>query len=480
MQRRTFSLIAAVTHNMGLGYRNQLPWRKFPVDMKWFRQQTTDQTVIMGRQTWESMNSRPLPNRHNIVLSRRADQLKSDQENVKFMTSLDQALTNISTEKAFVIGGSQLYQEAINHPDCQSLMITHTNIKLPADVFFPRISQDHFLVKEVHKKGIKGKLTPVDAEEPIEVGYQMIEYERTQPYTHPSTIYLGEGGYLQALRDIIKYGEERVDRTGVGTKALFGLQFRYNLLRGYPLLTTKKMFTKGIMGELLWFLNGQTDNQVLRDQGIHIWDGNSTREFLDQRGLTDFPEWDIGPSYGFQFRHAGAKYQDCHTKYFEQTDGRFDQVLYVLEQLKNNPHGRRAIINLWNPTDLNQMALPPCLFMYQFWVSEGKYLHCSLYQRSGDMGLGVPFNIASASLLMNILGKLTNLIPRELVHHIGDAHIYSDHLEPLERQIKRTPGPFPILKVEDRNQQTVEDFKLSDFTIEGYHSYPGIKMKMAV
>ena len=475
-----FSLIAAVTKDWGIGFRNGLPWRKFPTDMKWFKECTMNQTVIMGRKTWESMNSKPLPDRHNIVLSMSPfNGSASLPPNVTWTNSLDEALKQVTTPKTYVIGGSKIYEHALEHPACESVLLTHVDHKLPVDTYFPRLSQDNWITKEVHKTGRKGKLTEFDVEEPVEVPYQMIEYVRADPFTHPSTTYLGEGGYLKALDDIIKYGEERLDRTGVGTKALFGLQFRYNIQRGYPLLTTKKMFTKGIIGELLWFLRGQTDVEILREQGIHIWDGNSTREFLDSRGLNHYEEWNIGPSYGFQFRHSGAVYNNAKTDYFDQPN-RFDQVLYVIEQLKTNPHGRRAIINLWNPKDLNGMALPPCLFLYQFWVSEGKYLHCSLYQRSGDMGLGVPFNIASASLLMNILGKLTDLIPRELVHHIGDAHIYTDHIEPLQRQIERTPMPFPILNVKDRGQTKVEDFEVDDFTIEGYNPYPGIKMKMAV
>lgn len=486
-----FSIIAAITRDYGLGYKNNLPWHKFPLDMKWFREQTTNQTVIMGSKTWKSMDSKPLPNRHNIVLTRSAPPLGADP-NVTFTSSLDAALAKISTPKTFVIGGSDIYRQAINHPDCESLLITHVDMKVPADVFFPDITADQFSVSKVHKRGNKGKVTRVNmvggynvAEpltEPVltenEVPYEIIEYVRSQPYSHPSTTYVGEAGYLKALNDIIEHGELRHDRTGVGTKALFGLQFRYNLEHGFPLLTTKKMFTRGIFGELLWFLNGQTDVSILREQGIHIWDGNSTRQFLDSRGLNELAEWDIGPSYGFQFRHAGATYQTAQTDYSQQP--RYDQVEYVINELKTNPHGRRAIINLWNPSDLGKMALPPCLFLYQFWVSEGKYLHCSLYQRSGDMGLGVPFNIASASTLMTILGKLTGLQPRELVHHIGDAHIYSDHIEPLKRQITRIPRPFPILKVQDRDQKRVEDFKLEDFQVEGYQPYPGIKMEMAV
>lgn len=505
-----FTVIAAVTQNFGLGYKNQLPWYRFPVDMKWFREQTGHQTVIMGRKTWESMKCQPLPGRHNFILSSRASQLEREHLEqqtkqqvtadkpqktdtfVMFFNDLDQALEKVVTEKTFVIGGAQLYQEALTHPKCESLLITHLDATLPVDTCFPDITQDNYLVKEILQSG-QAKITShscsVEQSSSLikELPYSIVHYVRHDVNKLPDkTSYRGESGYLQALKDIIDRGEVRDDRTGVGTQALFGLQFRYDLSQGcYPLLTTKKMFTRGIFGELLWFLRGQTDNQLLIDQKIGIWTGNSTREFLDSRGLTDLTENDIGPSYGFQFRHAGAKYQNAKTNYFqdgpgEPGEGRFDQVEYVIDQLRNNPHGRRAIINLWNPSDLGQMALPPCLFMYQFWVSEDKYLCCSLYQRSGDMGLGVPFNIASASLLMNLIGRLTGLIPKELVHTIGDAHIYLNHREALRRQVTRRPRPFPRLRVEDRGQSRVEDFVIEDFKVEGYFPYPGIKMEMAV
>lgn len=480
---RKFSLIAAVTDNLGIGLKNALPWKKFPNDMNWFKKKTLNQTVIMGRRTWESMSCRPLPKRHNMVISSRALELAKSGEvpnNVSFFSSLDQALQEVKTEQVYVIGGSQLYQEAMKHKDCASILLTHAKVKVPVDTYFPKIKQSEFKLNEVLQSGVD-KVT-IDDDNISEVSYEMLEYiprdltlkaRRSEMYTR----YAGEEGYLQALKLIMEEGEVRRDRTGVGTKALFGLNFRYDLLnQNYPLLTTKKMFTRGIFEELLWFLRGETDVSILREKKVHIWDGNSTREFLDSRGL-DYPEWDIGPAYGAQFRHAGAEYVNATTDYTGQG---VDQLQNVIDILRNDPHSRRAIINLWNVRDLEKMALPPCLFMYQFWVSEDKYLNLSLYQRSGDMGLGVPFNIASASLMMNIVGKLTGLIPKELVHTIGDAHIYMDHIEPLQKQVAREPRPFPKLQVVDRGQTKVEDFDVSDFIVEGYHPYPGIKMKMAV
>lgn len=473
------SLIAAVTENFGIGFHGRLPWKKFTQDMNWFKQTTLGHTVIMGRKTWESLNCRALPKRQNIVISSKACQLGYEYgitENISFFSNLTHALNAVKTEKAYIIGGSRLYKEAM--PYCDSILLTHAKLKTPdVDVFFPPLKQHEFKINQIHQMGTDEMILP-NGERLPETGYEMIEYTPIRLPETEFTRFAGEAGYLKALKMIIEHGEERYDRTGVGTKALFGLNFRYDLLnQGYPLLTTKKMFTRGIFEELLWFLRGETNVEILREKGVHIWDGNSTQEFLDARGL-NYPEWQIGPAYGHQFRYAGTKYIDATTDYREQ--GGIDQVKQVIEMLKTNPHSRRIIINLWNVKDLEKMALPPCLFMYHFWVSEDKFLNLSLYQRSGDMGLGVPFNIASASLMMHIIGQLTGLIPKELVHTIGDAHIYTDHIEPLKRQLGRQPRPFPRLRVIDRDQQKVEDFMINDFMVEGYHPYPGIKMKMAI
>ena len=286
-----------------------------------------------------------------------------------------------------------------------------------------------------------------------------------------------ENQYLHQLKNIIEKGYEGDDRTGVGTKSLFGTQMRFNLENNsFPLLTTKRMFTKGIVEELLWFLRGDTNSKNLENKGVSIWKGNSCRETLNNLGFTDREVGDCGPIYGFNFRHYGGNYKDCDTNY---TNCGYDQVKEVLRLIKEDPTSRRIIINLWNPLTLKQTVLPPCHVLYQFKVI-GTKLSCSLYQRSGDMGLGIPFNIASASLLTIIFAKLTNLEPYELIHSIGDSHIYLDHEEALKQQILRTPYKFPKLDIIDRGQSKVEDFILEDFVISDYTCYKKIKLKMAV
>jgi len=282
--------------------------------------------------------------------------------------------------------------------------------------------------------------------------------------------------YLTLVKEIIERGNEREDRTGVGTLSKFGAQFRFNLRDDvFPLLTTKRVFLRGIIAELLWFISGSTNSKALSAQGVKIWDANGSRQFLDSVGLTQREEGDLGPVYGFQWRHFGAKYVDMHADY---TGKGFDQLQDCINKIKTKPNDRRIIMSAWNPADLGQMALPPCHMFCQYYVANGE-LSCQMYQRSCDMGLGVPFNIASYALLTRIMAQVCDLKPGDFIHTMGDAHVYLNHVEPLKIQLKREPRPFPTLtmnpNVKDINAFTVEDFKL-----EGYNPHPAIKMSMAV
>jgi len=280
---------------------------------------------------------------------------------------------------------------------------------------------------------------------------------------------------LQALREIIDTGIPREDRTGVGTRALFGKMMRFDLRKSFPLLTTKRVFWRGVMEELLWFVKGDTNAKHLSDRGIKIWDGNGSREFLDKRGLGHREEMDLGPVYGFQWRHFGAKYVDMHTDYTGQG---VDQLAECIRKIKEDPTDRRIVLSAWNPADLSEMALPPCHMFCQFFVANGE-LSCLMYQRSCDMGLGVPFNIASYSLLTLMVAQVCGLKPGEFIHTMGDAHVYQNHVEPLETQLQRTPRPFPILKV-NPNVTDIDGFQPSDFEMVGYNPLGKIAMEMAV
>jgi thymidylate synthase len=283
--------------------------------------------------------------------------------------------------------------------------------------------------------------------------------------------------YLRLIEDIIENGTSKSDRTGIGTKTKFGTSMRFSLKNNiFPLLTTKRVFFKGVLEELLFFIKGQTDNKVLVEKGVNIWTGNSTKEFLEKQGISR-EEGDLGPVYGFQWRHFGAEYKTCKDDY---TGKGIDQLQNVIDSIRSNPSGRRHVVVAWNPSDLKIMALPPCHCLFQFEVSDG-YLNCILYQRSGDMGLGVPFNIASYSLLTIMVAHVTGLKPGEFIHFIGETHVYNNHIEPLKKQLERYPKAFPKLYISsDRVIGEIDDFSYEDFVLEGYSPHSKVKMDMAV
>lgn len=285
-----------------------------------------------------------------------------------------------------------------------------------------------------------------------------------------------EQQYLDLVRSIIDTGDSRDDRTGVGTLSKFGCSMRFNLRDGrIPLLTTKRVFWRGIVEELLWFISGSTDANVLINKGVNIWCGNGSREFLDSRGFKDRRIGDLGPIYGFQWRHFGARYIDCDTDYTGQG---VDQLAAVIDTIKTNPNDRRIIMSAWNPSDLGLMALPPCHMFCQFYVDNGE-LSCQMYQRSADMGLGVPFNIASYSLLTCMIAHVCGLKRGEFVHVMGDTHVYKNHVDALKEQLKREPRAFPELLI-NADVKDIDSFTFDDFWLKGYEPYDAINMKMAV
>jgi len=281
--------------------------------------------------------------------------------------------------------------------------------------------------------------------------------------------------YLDLIKNIIENGNEKMDRTKIGTKSIFGAQMRFNLRDSFPLLTTKRVFWRGVAEELLWFIRGCTNANKLSDKNVRIWDANGSREFLDQRGLSHREVGDLGPVYGFQWRHFGAEYKGMNENY--QGKG-VDQLSQVIEMIRNQPDSRRIIMSAWNPNQLDEMALPPCHTMCQFYVHNGE-LSCQLYQRSADMGLGVPFNIASYALLTYMIAHVTDLKPGDFVHTLGDAHVYLNHVDPLKEQLSRKPGDFPKLKI-TRETKNIDEIKMEDLVIEGYKPQKSIKMQMAV
>ncbi|MBI2616015.1 MAG: thymidylate synthase [Gemmatimonadetes bacterium] len=261
--------------------------------------------------------------------------------------------------------------------------------------------------------------------------------------------------YLDLLRHILENGRRKDDRTGTGTLSVFGHQARYDLSNGFPLLTTKKLHFKSIAHELLWFLRGDTNVRYLREHGVTIWD-----EWADQQG-------ELGPVYGYQWRSWPAP------------NGRqVDQIAALVEQIRRNPNSRRLIVSAWNVADIPRMALAPCHVLFQFYVAEGR-LSCQMYQRSADVFLGVPFNIASYALLTRMIAQVTGLEPGEFVHTLGDAHLYLNHLEQARLQLTREPRPRPTLRL-DPEVKSLLDFRFEDLVLEGYQPHPPIPAKVAV
>ena len=261
--------------------------------------------------------------------------------------------------------------------------------------------------------------------------------------------------YLDLLRYIRANGVMKDDRTGTGTQNIFGYQMRFNLADGFPLLTTKKVHLKSIIYELLWFIAGDTNAHSLQEHGVTIWDEWAA------------PDGELGPIYGHQWRS------------WQATDGRvIDQLSMVIDQIQHNPDSRRMLVTAWNPGDIDRMALPPCHCLFQFFVAEGK-LSCQLYQRSADVFLGVPFNIASYALLTMMIAQVCGLQPGEFIHTTGDTHIYRNHFDQVALQLSRTPRPLPTMRL-NPDVHSIFDFRYEDFTLEGYDPWPGIKAPVAV
>jgi len=282
--------------------------------------------------------------------------------------------------------------------------------------------------------------------------------------------------YINLIKHILENGISKDDRTGIGTLSIFSYNMTFNLRESFPLLTTKKVYWKGVVEELLWFISGSTNSNILKEKGVKIWEGNSSREFLDSRGLSHYDQGDIGAGYGFQWRHFGAKYTNMYDSYEGQG---IDQLKDVIYKIKNTPNDRRIIMNSWNPTDLDKMALPPCHIFVQFWVNtDKKELHSQMYQRSCDVGLGVPFNIASYSLLTCIIAKLCDLTPGDFHYCMGDTHIYKNHIDAMKLQITREPYDFPKIKI--KNITDIDNITLDDIELIDYKYYENIKMNMAV
>mmetsp|Transcript_4409 Transcript_4409/g.14161 ORF Transcript_4409/g.14161 Transcript_4409/m.14161 type:complete len:525 (+) Transcript_4409:78-1652(+) len=513
--RRFSVVVAACKQSRGIGVSNQLPWR-LRGDMQYFKQltrSTRDPTkqnaVIMGRKTWESIpeKMRPLGDRLNVVISANpaARELYGMGDKVLLATSLGDALQQLcegdyaaSVESVFVIGGSSVYAEAVDLPQlCERVYYTEVSKHAPlrdANGAAPPAAAAVGPATEAAAAGCVGgsddpfgcdtHFPPLPADtwrqasasaprDENGLSYRFLAFESRE--SPPAAAPHEELQYLDLVREVIESGVSRPDRTGIGTRGKFGAQMRFSLRDRFPLLTTKTVFWRGVAEELIWFLSGDTSAKSLQDKGIKIWDGNSSRDYLDSIGLTEREVGDLGPVYGWQWRHFGAEYTDMHADY---TGKGVDQIAQVVRALKEKPYDRRIIMSAWNPKDLPKMALPPCHMFAQFYVANGE-LSCQMYQRSADLGLGVPFNIASYALLTCLLAHVTGLKRGDFVHVIGDAHVYNNHVTALREQLTREPLLFPQLRISDA-VTSIEECTFADLELVGYKSHGKIKMDMAV
>jgi thymidylate synthase len=296
--------------------------------------------------------------------------------------------------------------------------------------------------------------------------------------------------YLNLMQNILDNGVNKSDRTGTGTRSLFGTQLKFDLTKSFPLITTKKVFWRGIVEELLWFIRGDTDSKLLEEKGVNIWKGNTSREFLDKRGL-DYPEGFAGPIYGFCWRHWGSSYNirtllpledgNPNPVIVQPGNEGIDQLQQVVDSIKNTPDDRRMIVSGWDVKRLNDMSLPGCHILQQYYVENG-HLHLQWYQRSKDVFLGGPFNYASYALLTHLIAKITGLKPGSITVAGGDTHLYSTHFSQAREQISRTPYPFPqlVIKKDIKTLRDIEGMCFEDFELVGYQSHKAIKAEMAV
>lgn len=460
-----FSLLFAIDVKKG-GFANfsKLPW-KISEDLKYFKEITSKQykknsknVLIMGHNTYKSKPALDDDNRIEFILSR-------SKNGQNYFNSLDNCLrfceiNSNNIGKVFVIGGKDIIEQAYKDHRCEELLLSLLSFDkdLQYDCFINyKPILPNFYLKTSNYIYTSCKLNDCNV---------LLENRRYNRYI------TSESKYLQLLRDVIDIGEKRDDRTNIGTLSLFGPQIEIDIENCFPLLTTKKLNFKNIVTEVLWFLSGSTNIDFLKENGVNIWNGNTSREFLDKRGLIDYKEGEIGPLYGYQWRNFGGDFRNPESK-------GVDQIQRMLDLLKKDPTSRRIFMSAWNPNDLDKMALEPCHISLQLYVSEDKYLDGKLYMRSNDLFLGAPWNIAGYSLLIYMFAHLTGYIPRKLIYTLGDSHIYSNHISQVSEQLSRPVRPFPKLII-TKNCKSFDDFDKDSFVLEEYNPHPFISADMAI
>ena len=462
-------LILAVSSTGGIAKEGKLPW-KLPKELEFFKQMTMQGVVIMGRKTFDSIGKRTLPERENIVIG---------HGHVKFEDAVQIGLQRETEGKiVWVIGGTEIAEAFKPYITESFLSLIHG--KFDCDLFAPQYVIDS--VATIQRLFYNSE-TRDESETKRDICAPVVYYN-SENFTVYRCFYTPNKEEQQFQSLIQRIDEEGVIHgTKIKTKSVFGHQLSFSLKDGkFPMSTLRKCYFKGIFEELMWFLRGQTNNQILNEKGVKIWDGNSSREALDYLGLTHLKEGDCGPIYGFQWRHWGAKYENCHTDY---TGKGIDQIAKLIHEIKTNPFSRRLLLSGWNVQDLEEMCLPPCHTFYQFEVSpsdDGKenYLSCHYYQRSSDFLLAGHWNITSASLLTILIAHQCGLRPNKIVVSYGNVHIYKNHQHSINEHLIRFPFEYPTIEILCTPKEDISEYDFNDVKISNYRSHPQIKLDMNV
>lgn len=491
------SLIVCTDDRNGIAKNGQIPW-SIKEDMHFFYDVTTTKNnstdpsnvIIMGKNTWMSLpdKSRGFKNRINIVVSSKLSQTDLDVTNVtnsqarvvkSFNAGINMA-RNMGVRNIFISGGTQIYEEGLDKCIINNLYLTKIRADYQCDKFFPMFMLS-YLFNHSHNLIYEKDFRLTDN---ISNKSQLVSFKKysTDEYIWNDNNNAEETAYLDLLKNTIKNGSERVTRNST-TLSTFGNKLEFDLSEGFPLLTTKKISLYNIFHELMFFVRGQTNTNILKDMGINIWNDNTSRKFLDSVGLSNRSEGDMGEMYGFQWRHFGANYEGYNKKYHNQG---FDQLAYCLELIKTDPQSRRIVMTTYNPSQAKEGCLFPCHGVFLQFYCDGNKLSCMMTQRSADIFLGLPYNIASYALLTHMICEIVNndttylgpkLSPGRLIISMGDIHLYHSHYSQAIRQILRQPRNFPELSF-NRQVTRIEDFEFKDLELKEYNCYPNINAKM--
>ena len=457
-----FNVILAHDNKNGIGKNNELPWF-FPSDMRYFKNVTSPSNffdtsiVIMGRKTMESIPNNFLPNRINIVISKTYNEKKEDLHVVDDFNKAHDIAYTYEGCKIWIIGGSSIYDMAFRHKDLDKIFITKIN-----DTF----NCDTFITLPTMKIKTKYKFTEKETNTGEICNLEFCECE---------PIYNAEQTYLHLLEDIMKNGNLRQTRNAK-VYSDFSREIKFDVSKKFPLLTTKKMFWKGIVEELLFFIRGETDTIKLNEKGVRIWEGNTTREFLDMMSekneiFKNYNIGEMGPMYGYQWRYFNKPYG--------KDKGGIDQFTNLVELIKKDKNSRRLLMTDFNPEQVCEGVLYPCHSLILQFYCDGDNLSVKMYQRSADLFLGLPFNIASTALLLYIIAKLVNMKPHIVTLTLGDCHIYEKHIEQVKKQLSRLPYELPTVTIPNFDTiEQVEQSNLKDYIVNDYKCYPGIKAEM--